>query len=1032
MEIRPGQVRHLAKPAAFRGRRFLAKGTLAIWLLVLCLAAAAPAPAQAASNALRWTRVNIPAAGEAGDWVLAPGGDITHLASGADGTLYAAVRGLTESFLRSTDSGYTWSPVGNVAGDIAAVATAPGKPGVVYYATTSAVYMSTNSGRTFQPLAPAPGDAGADGRAISSLAVAGGEGDTVAVAIRDTDGGGTGGVYTLDEADIVPAWTDTGLGAHDAWAVAFSPDYGVDRQLMAVVTDASGTYVTTRTGNAAWNADIGEASLDQDGSGDPTPLAGGVSAAIAFPSDYDHDVSSAVSVFYVAVNTGRGAGDVYKVRGAPAPGGSVATDLNIGGAFGEGDIDIAGLAIGDGDPAVLLAVAADARAFVSVDGGTTWTASRHGPTGSSGGAALAPSRWQGRVYAATGGSESALSVSEDCGASWTQVGLIDTRIDAVVDAAPSPRFEQDGTVFMLTFGNGHSLWRSRGGGSWERVLSGDAAGGDIFSQVALSPQYGDACRNVFVAGESGGRPAIWESKDDGQVFQCRYTKCTAAGPPFSVDAWATTGEEGLVIGSYDGSHGMVYRSPSGGFTYNDGTPAGDLPICSIAVFPSADSTTVILAGNTGGRVYLSEDGGVSFTPLPASGGPAGPVIVAFDPGFAENHTVYAAGNGIYRCVAEEGGEWQDISAAASAYSGLAPGENGTLYASVPAAGGGLVRSLDPWESSGVTFATLDSGLDAGATLQGLRSSGSRVWSIDTTGNTLLTFDDTMTSPVALISPSDGDGGLGTLSNHAIKDVRLDWSTVEGATGYEWQCSYLNDFSDVPAGLSGTTSTSSVRLPGLDPGTTYHWRVRASSPVPGPWSEKWTFTTALDTETVALQPESPTPGAVGVPVQPYFQWTAVSGADAYELLVAPDTGFSRPGVVRTGDTALPTNAWQCDAALEHATTYYWKVRAVTRETQSQWSATGVFTTAPEPSPEATLDHQGLPATSTTTPAGTVAVLNTRQTSLTPPPAASPTSVTPAAEKYYNLPAWSVYLIGALVATVMLALFVILAMALKIRG
>ena len=62
-------------------------------------------PATAASGAARWTRVNIPAEGDAGKWVLADGSDIRCVTMSGDGTIYAHVSGLTYTLYRSTDGG---------------------------------------------------------------------------------------------------------------------------------------------------------------------------------------------------------------------------------------------------------------------------------------------------------------------------------------------------------------------------------------------------------------------------------------------------------------------------------------------------------------------------------------------------------------------------------------------------------------------------------------------------------------------------------------------------------------------------------------------------------------------------------------------------------------------------------------------------------------------------------------------------------------------------------------------------------------
>jgi hypothetical protein len=308
----------------------------------------------------------------------------------------------------------------------------------------------------------------------------------------------------------------------------------------------------------------------------------------------------------------------------------------------------------------------------------------------------------------------------------------------------------------------------------------------------------------------------------------------------------------------------------------------------------------------------------------------------------------------------------------------------------------------------------------------------------------MTYFDTLVSPPANVSPENGISGIGSLIDHTVRNITIDWETIEGATSYEWQCKRDTDFSSIPTGFEDTTSASSVRLPALEPATTYFWRVRASAPVLSPWSPKWSFTTSMDTEGVSLKPETPSAGAAGVSVKPVFQWTAVLGAEAYELLVSSDADFDHPAIVRINEFALKTNAWQCDVSLNYDTTYYWKVRATTASTSSAWSSAGVFTTESAPA----VDN----APSTVTPAPTQPILEDTLATLTPSknaftlpaalspeefrllPTSTPTQSpvqTTIVSQLPDMPNWIIYLIGGLFAIVFLALIIVLAVVLKIK-
>ncbi len=1019
-------------------------------ILVSILASTFIPRVEASPEAVKWTKVSIPTEGEAGDWVLADGSDIRRLITAPDGTLYASCFGLTYTLYKSNNGGTGWVHTG-VQDTIVDIAASPHDAGTVYYATTSAIYGSTNGGKTFVQQAASPGGAGTGNVEIISIDVAWLNGDIIVAGTRDTDSSEYGGVYTLNKADIIPAWVDTNIGNYDIYAVAFSSDYTYDRQLVAIITDETDTYFAAKVGNAGWSDTAGYGRLDRDNSGIPISVRVAAPATIVFPDDYSGDPASGSSSLFAAIDTGTGNGDVYKIDCSNAPSTPIVTDLNIGLVHGYGNIDIRCLAArGESPFTVLLAGAADCtRTFVSTDGGTNWTKNRKEPTGESvTGAFIVPDfTTTGLMYTATSGDGSAFSVSRDIGLTWNQVSLIDTSISTIVDLAPSPGYERDNTIFMLSFGDGHSLWRRDGGHTWERTLSSDLDTVDGMSLVSLPPEYGEECRTLFVAGDANGSPAVWQSTDDGQSYRIRFNCDPASGAGFSVDAWATVGENTILSCGYDGSHGMVYKSDNGGFTYSEGTPAGDQSLHSIAVSPVYEKDGTVLVGNTDGRVFWSDDNCISFKSLPGDDTASpivGSVTVAFDSDFNSNRTVYVVGDdtdsGVYRFVIGTSTDWESIDGTMPAdaiLNGLTVIDDGTLYATNGDADGGMERCLNPTYALGPTFGTVTRGLEDGATLSGLWRSGNRLWSVDTANTRLMTFIDTLTPPVTQVSPDNGAAGIGSLIDHTVRNIILDWETMDGATGYEWQCDSDTDLTSVPDGFTGITSASSARLPSLDPAATYYWRVRASAPVTGPWSEKRSFTTSLDTEAITLKPESPAAGATSVPVRPIFQWTAVIGAEAYELLVSTDTDFSSPVIIRTDEYALPTNAWQCDVGLDYDTAYYWKVRAINDSTRSPWSASGVFTTesAPQdiesplpPYPEDNISELTHSFTKASQP------IQPSTAQIQPPPSTEPPPVSitlPVPDQSLSVPGWIIYMVGGLLFTIILALVIILTMVLKVR-
>ncbi len=536
----------------------------------------------------------------------------------------------------------------------------------------------------------------------------------------------------------------------------------------------------------------------------------------------------------------------------------------------------------------------------------------------------------------------------DGGENWNQISLIDTAIDSLLDFAVSPEHDQDGTLFLLTWGGGeHSLWRTLNDGDrWQRVFTSDLPQVDSMSLLALSPQYGDDSQVVFLAGESNGGPAMWKSGDGGQSF------ASPKETPHDIDAWAAVDDTTVVFAGFDGANnGLVYHTTSSGSRYSTPVEAGSQQLNSLALSPGYDEDKNILVGNTAGWVYWSDDNGDSFQPLPpdASSAPlTDSVSVLFDPEFGGNSTVYAAsetlGTGIYRLVIDSDTVWENIDGPTDAIiKHLAASAEGILYAANSDADSGMERSLDPTYGLGPTFESLARGLDDGVTLVKLHADGDRLWAIDTSNNRLMTLADTLAAPVVLTLPSDEAPGIGVIIDNDVSSVTLDWETLGGATSYEWQLDDDANFYDIAAGFEGDAEASSAQLPDLEPATTYYWRARANDPVLSPWSEKWSFTTVLGTETAAPQLLSPAFGATGMPLRPLFQWGAAAGADGYELVVCSDPDFTNTIVLRTGDYALPCTAWECNVDLLPNTTYYWKIRAVNAESFSAWSAVSAFTT-----------------------------------------------------------------------------------------
>ncbi len=888
-------------------------------LLVSALAVAAD------TDTVEWSEVNIPTAGRAGGWGLAPGSDLAHLSLAA-GVLYAdKIEGATSRLMRSEDGGLSWEET-DYEGGVVDIVCPLSNAETIYLTDGSHVYKSVDGGEAFQPVSEGTLPAFDANEAISCLDVGydGASHPIVFIGTADSDTGQYGGVYYLAEGDFGAEWTDMMAEGYDIYAIAAAPEFELNFRLAALACDESHSYIINNEGVIG-----GWSERTELLKANTTSFALSGASRICFPSGFD------IYELFVGVSSG-GDGGVYRV--------------NEGGAYDLGlDADIVSLDVAEDVGLELVAGGSQSQLWHSPDAGESWRLSRKAPTGVAVYVVVSADFGDsGVAYAVTSGTESAFSVSRDRGLTWNQTSLVDTEISDIIDLAPSPAY-QDNTLFMLTHRDGgeYSLWRRRDG-VWERVFCSVLPDVEKVELVALSPQYGDDSKVVLVAGVGGSLPSIWKSNDDGQSFS-RYST------PLPVDAWAVVDDSTWFIGGFDGVSGVVYRVINSGLSYSEGVVVGDQSLNSIALSPDYSQDETLLVGNNGGWVYWSEDNGESFEPLPSDAVSAplsGMITVAFDPDYGDNGTVYAAsdstGEGICRFIIDSSHGWKNIDSPTGGRLGqIVLSAQGALYAANFDTDGGMERCLNPTFSLGPSFESVGGGLDEGAKLVGLWLQGDQLWSIDSAHTCLVSYSDSLTAPISLTLPLDGEPGVGMLIEDSVMNISLDWETLPGATAYQWQLNYETDFSSIPEGFEGTTQSSSVHLADLEPATTYYWRVRAIEPTLSPWSEKWSFSTAMGNESPAPRLENPAAGAEGVSITPIFQWSAIAGADGYELMVSTITTFDNPTILKTDGYALPNTAWQCNISLNYDTTYYWKVRAVSADSCSAWSAVSAFSTEPEP-------------------------------------------------------------------------------------
>ncbi|MCK5644747.1 MAG: hypothetical protein KAJ19_28365 [Gammaproteobacteria bacterium] len=423
-------------------------------------------------------------------------------------------------------------------------------------------------------------------------------------------------------------------------------------------------------------------------------------------------------------------------------------------------------------------------------------------------------------------------------------------------------------------------------------------------------------------------------------------------------------------------------------TSNNGTtwrPPEDLeaPVWFLALDPNNPDN--ILAGDSNGEVWLSEDGGSDWDDKgePEKGDGNIP-FCTFDPDYASNGYFYAAlmfegSPSVWRYSS-----WDDIDGIGSTWvedvggtpsvdvrggNGIVAGSNGILYTldwteSGSSYGNAAARSINPTgktsKDDGVYFEFIDSGWEDDAIGWGLwltEGSSNTLWTIagvwdddesEYEWQTIWTYTDTILEGPPLSSPANNTSSL------RVDEVTLKWQDIDGGTEY-----YIFVSDDVGFAYYDVFESTipSIRLSNLEDGRSYYWRVcvQEEEKALSMWSSTWKFTTQLSEAQwnpfVGGIPEAPYNGATDVPLMPSFAWNAADWATGYDFELADNPGFSPTMQSFRGAGALDTTVFLLDAALANSTTYYWRVRAVTSTTQSEW-ANGVFTTmAAAPAPPA---------------------------------------------------------------------------------
>jgi hypothetical protein len=670
-------------------------------------------------------------------------------------------------------------------------------------------------------------------------------------------------------------------------------------------------------GGGSWNTGEGDPGYMFDDDADWV--------RIAFPDDFDGDPDSGSMEFFAAVSDDDAFGGVYRfinVENAWGP----TTETNTSTFGPNGDFDCVDLDVsGDVGDLSFFVGGENGEVEVSTNNGDRFGGTDKGPFGEGPAYVLmAPDFADSEEgWAGTAGTGAGFSLTRDSGDNFNQISLMAFERDAIVDYAMSnPTFvvyEDDGD---------YSLFKKDG--SWERIYFTDSHDIDA---VELSREF-DSDDTLFIADFDA--PEIWRNTDGG----VGEFSGQASTPDDQLSAILALDNKTLVVGQDGGTQ----RTTNNGTTWFDQEGTGDGWVISFAVSPDFDSDEHLLAGDDNGEAFLSENAADRWEDPEGVNG--GNTYVAFDCDYAENGFWYAASDDTILRFGDE----DDISGNFDNISGLVVACDGAMYVSTED-DDGIWRALSGRPGPPPTWQQMDFDDDDTRPLYNLMlTSGSNVIHGTEWDDDIWEYTDILTGPVVLTSPGDGS------SVDKLDRVTLTWQAKDGAKVYEVEV-------DTDPGFKGTRiydaehETTSVVVTGLDDGQTYYWRVRVvendEEDMLSARSAKWSFTTRLGAGQwnpfVGGVPEAPANGATNVPLMPSFAWNAADGYDGYELIIDKDAEFKDVVVSKTGANALTTSVYLMETALENDTTYYWKVRAISKTSNSEW-ASGVFTTegkAPPP-------------------------------------------------------------------------------------
>jgi photosystem II stability/assembly factor-like uncharacterized protein len=484
-----------------------------------------------------------------------------------------------------------WRNLGPDGGILYALVTDPTDPQIVYTGGIGGVFKSSDGGATWTVAnrglrPPLPQGFNAQTLTVTALVLDRNHPSRLYAGLL------SGGV--AKSTDGGASWThlDGGLGNPWVNGLALDPTNG-DRLFAATL---KGLY-RTADGGASWRL------LTR---GLPPPSTVFVTVALA---------PSAPRTMFAAAGDANGHATIlYRSDDGSATWHAV----SAGGLIGQ---LVIALAIDPHDPRIVFAGTL-ADVFRSLDGGTTWQATRLGGPAAYG-LAIHPTR-PGIVYAAT---DRGIYRTTDSGARWAPLnrGIENRRFRAVAFSPDTPRTLYAASDFALNAAGTGGVFKSRNAAtSWQFSGHGIAALGT--RAFAIDPKT----PSTLWLSTLGG---LWKSRDRGESWSS--VSFRAACPGFGPD--------------------------------------------SIAIDPGDPQTVYITTNYFGGHLCRTHDGGASWAALYDSSGSI--IQLRIDP--KDSATLYATGTAVLKSV-DRGTTWKPLGGTTTPFAvfdlQISPADSATVFA----------------------------------------------------------------------------------------------------------------------------------------------------------------------------------------------------------------------------------------------------------------------------------------------------------------------------------------------------------------